>query len=784
MAEQMTSAQVFFAYPSQPQQLGTTIEAAAQSLRSGSLTAKTWREMDIAGQFIASGVMKELDDADLVVLDITRLNFNVTFEAGYAMAKHKKVLPAVNTSLKPVVKEISQLGLFDTIGYESYQSSVELSKLVNVSLMKPGMELRVFDIDHSAPVYVLDTLHKTDASLRIASKIKKARIRFRSFDPKEQARLSANEAYRNVSQSVAVVINLLSSQATDFEYNNLRGAFLAGLALGLDRETVVFQDGEEPVPLDYRDFVSVYKGPNDIDPRINELAPKVMEALQLKAGTEIVQTLGTLEKLDLGAPAAENEMTNLGEYYVPTDEFNKTMAGNVRLVVGRKGAGKTALFLQLRDKKRQDRSRLVLDLRPEGHQLKRLKDAVLNVLAEAVKEHVATAFWEYSLLLEIAYKLLEKDKFTYRRESERISKYEKLAALYENSGRGAGEGDFSERLRELTDRISSEFETKYGISGVSHLNVGEVTDLIYKQDISTLRETLSEYLNQRNEVWILFDNIDKGWPTHGVQMADIVILRALLEATRKIEQSFARKQLSLHTVVFLRNDVFELLVNESPDRGKEARVSLDWTDPDRLRELLRRRIVHGGLFAKDASFSSVWSSICASHVEGNESSEFIIERSLMRPRNLLTLIGYAKSNAVNLRHSFIQQDDILKACRTYSADIGNEIGLEIRDVHPAAEDILYFFMDSKSWMNVGEVKAVLSQAKVPPDDFLRVIELLVWFSFLGIVRESGTEVAEVFIYDVYYDMKKMRVLARGLEDDGTILCVHKAFWPFLNIAEK
>lgn len=49
--------------------------------------------------------------------------------------------------------------------------------------------------------------------------------------------------------------NLLSSNATDARFNNLRAAFLAGIAYGLEKESIIFQEGDEPVPLDYRDFV-------------------------------------------------------------------------------------------------------------------------------------------------------------------------------------------------------------------------------------------------------------------------------------------------------------------------------------------------------------------------------------------------------------------------------------------------------------------------------------------------------------------------------------------------
>ena len=118
--------------------------------------------------------------------------------------------------------------------------------------------------------------------------------------------------------------------------------------------------------------------------------------------------------------------------------------------------------------------------------------------------------------------------------------------------------------------------------------------------------------------------------------------------------------------------MYELLVNESPDRGKESRVSLDWTDPDLLRELLRRRITGNGFLPADTSFSDAWRQICATHVLVEDTADFLIERSLMRPRNLLLLVNHCRSNAINLQHEKMLQEDILKACDNYSADIGNE----------------------------------------------------------------------------------------------------------------
>lgn len=776
--------QIFVAYPSEPAVICTAIETAREICNRAILpfVVETWRQNDVAGRFIVEGILEKIQKAEFVVADITRLNFNVVFEVGYAIGKEKRVVLILNEAADPDIRGITHLGIFDTIGYTRYANGTEVASIIKNIGDRTPLHFPDPGIDRSAPIYLLDTLHKTDTALRIVSRIKKSRLRYRSFDPNEQPRLATGEAFRNVRASIAVVVNLLSSNSTDFKYNNLRGAFLAGLGMGCGREVLILQEGDEPVPIDYRDFVCVYRVPDDIDKYIAELVPKVTDGIQDPAIEPATKVRGLLEKLNLGAPAAENEATVLASYYVPTDEYNTALSGMVRLAVGRKGSGKTALFFRLRDKVRGDRKNVVLDLKPDGHQLKRFRFLVLDVLQDAVKEHVATAFWEYVLLLEICYKLLEKDREVHVRDHTILLPYQRLAELYASDALIA-EGDFSERMLKLVQRISDEFVELQSKKKVQYLSAGEVTQLIYKHDIPRLKAELTEYLKLKKQVWILFDNIDKGWPTHGVEPTDIVVLRGLLDAARKIEQMLARQDIEVHSIVCVRNDVYDHLVDRSPDRGKHEKVSLDWTDPDLLREFLRLRIVHGAL-PKDYPFETAWSQICVSHVQGEESSQYLIERSLMRPRNLLTLVNYAKSNAVNLGHTQIEADDISKACSSYSKDLVNDIGLEIRDVFPEAEDVLYYFIGSKPVVTLGEVRSALKSLPLTVDRVTDLVEMLMWFAFLGVPQTDSGDAEGVFIHQVQYDIKKLRMLVGNLTDDAASLCLHKAFWPFLEIASR
>ena len=772
---------VFVCYPSEPPQLGQTIEAAAGRVRSAELFhIETWRQLDIPGRFLADSILTKIDAADFVVADITRLNFNVTFEVGYAIGRKKRTFLTSNKALNPDDKSIGQLGVYDTIGHENYENSNDLSDHISKVNDIAPLEFPLYEID-PAPIFVLDTLYKTDASLRILSRIKKSRISYRSYDPNEQARLSTSDAYRSVAKSIAVVVNLLSSNATDARFNNLRAAFLAGIAYGMEKDTIIFQEGDEPVPLDYRDFVSIYKHPHDVDQYINELVPRVAEKL-FSYSQRPLESKGFLAGLDLGDPAAENEFTKLSEYYVETDEFHKVLAGDVRLVVGRKGSGKSALFFRARDILRENRRLIVLDLRPEGHQLKRFRDLVLDRLSESIQEHVTTAFWEYVLLLEVCYKVLEKDRQRHVSDHTLFKPYQKLATLYSADQITGGDADFSERMLRLVNRLSDEFTDKVGAEGRAYLSAQEVTQLIFKHEIPELRDQLVVYLGHKDGVTIFFDNIDKGWPTRGITNTDIIILRGLLEASRKLERLFQTRDINCQFSVFLRNDVYELLVNESPDRGKESRVSLDWTDPDLLRELLRRRLIYNGIVATD-SFDEAWRRISASHIDGEDTAEYLLRRTLLRPRNFLRLINYCKSIAVNLGHQKFTSDDIQKAVATFSADIVNEIGLEIRDIFPNAEDIPYYFVEAKPHMTMTEVRAILDKTPLIHSEYETVIEALLWFGFLGVLQSREGNNEEIYIYNVYYDMKKLQYLVNGVQQGQSRFCIHPAFWPFLDIRE-
>ena len=96
---------------------------------------------------------------------------------------------------------------------------------------------------------------------------------------------------------------------------------------------------------------------------------------------------------------------------------------------------------------RRHRQNVVLDLRPEGFQLRKFKDVVLKYLESGTKEHTITAFWEYLLLLEICHKIIETDRDLHVKNHDLYDPYRGLLTEYAGDDY-VSERDFAERMFE------------------------------------------------------------------------------------------------------------------------------------------------------------------------------------------------------------------------------------------------------------------------------------------------------------------------------------------------
>jgi hypothetical protein len=151
------------AYPSEPPEIGETIRRAIETVRQQSRFSglALWEENDVPGRFIANEVLLKIESGSVFVADVTRLNFNVVFEVGYAIGAGKRAFLVRNELLIDDAKA-KLVGIFDTLGHKPYRDSAQLAEmLLGISDLSP---LRVDRATNPrAPVYLVLPQAKGDA---------------------------------------------------------------------------------------------------------------------------------------------------------------------------------------------------------------------------------------------------------------------------------------------------------------------------------------------------------------------------------------------------------------------------------------------------------------------------------------------------------------------------------------------------------------------------------------------------------------------------------------------
>jgi hypothetical protein len=762
----------FFLFASTPREIASTIETAVTKLQQMRPKSEpsSWKHLDTPGQIIFCEICRGIREAATVIADVTTLNFNVLFELGFAVGLGLPTVPIRDTSFGSDRKLFDQLGMLDTLGYLDFSDSDGLARGLADRLPGKPLPFGEHRPENTSPLYVLKAPIPTDGATALLSAIKKSGIKFRAFDPSETSRLPLAEAHRQVAKSLGMMAHLLGPQrGQDGLVHDARCAIVAGLALAQEQVVTLFDGSASSWPIDYRDIIVTYSNLGQIKQLLEEPVRTITDRLQSARPEAERHPVNLLARIDLGDMAAENEQPGLREYFVPTGQSNQARRGHARLVIGRKGSGKTAIFYDVRNSVFPKRKSIVLDLMPEGHQFLRLKEVVLERLSAGLQEHTMVAFWNYVLLIEIARKILRTDQASAYRDPEVLNRYEHLKNLCDGLEGGVNE-DFSQRLLSLMARLAEAGK------GASREELGDtITKFLYSNEIVVLAEAVGQYVaGEKESVWLLVDNLDKGWPVKGADATDIVVVHSLLEATRKLQRSFDDAGIDFKCLVFLRTDIYEHLLRETRDKGKDTPIRLDQFDQAVFEQIVRSRITASA--GVETGFAALWSQLAESHIGSEDSFTYIVDRTLMRPRDLLMFLQTCVEVALNRGHSRIHAEDILQAERSYSYETLFQTAAELENTNPICAAAMLEFRSAQSRLTPGTVVGILREAGMEDDLVGGAIELLVWFGFLGVTGQGFTE--DTYSHSVQFNM---RALMQPVEKGHASFVIHPAFHRALEI---
>jgi hypothetical protein len=430
-----------------------------------------------------------------------------------------------------------------------------------------------------------------------------------------------------------------------------------------------------------------------------------------------------------GDVAAEDDAVL--DYFLTTDAVTRIKNGEVFLVLGRKGAGKTALVRHFAEGNGKGLSRrLNLAGYPWAVHAQRIDRGSSDVEA-----YVSS--WRYLIAVQLAALALARTRGATDESAKAIRQF-----LTDNYGGETLELD--DVLRPSKLRLSSmSFEPQVfgcklgGIALDRHAN-----DLKLGTELNALSDMLLAATSRlarkagAPSLMLHFDELDQGISTLTDERARM--LAGLVLAVRAVRQGSREGGVPLKPVVYLRSDLWNKLSFSDKNKITEKlALRLEW-DSDSLLELVTAR-----LRAKLGP-GARWETI-TSHEQlrnSNNKWNFILSRTFLRPRDVIKFLNSALAEAKRRNDDplVLGNPDVVSAREAYSAYLKAELDDEIMAHWPQWEEAL-------------QACSAISTMTFQRDEFEReyeqrrssgntascdeALETLYRFSVIGYERRSG-----------------------------------------------
>lgn len=744
---------IFFAYESGHQDNIDAITKACSEYNSHqkSYYAKTWEELKVGGRIINKTILNAIDNCEIFACDLTYLNHNVLFEFGYAIAKKRKILVFLNDSVKGASQNYQDFRIFRNIGYEPFVNYKNILKELQVKAHIQSHlldEIIKFDKNEekSFDIFYVTSKIKNQASLELTDEINSLGLKLVSDDVSEVEYQTLLWYIKSIITSKNVIIHLVGYDKNESSNENAESSFFAGFACGLGRKVLLVAPHPFKAPIDYEDILIEYHNSQDCVERTLDWIFKVDEAqpaleVKEKAATSEIQL--NLLKLGIGCEIAELERKELLNYFIEIDAYRKAFSRNSSIFVGRKGSGKSAIFIKLESTLNLGRDNYNVILRPDSDEL--LGNIELSTLYnnERSKNQFLKTVWQFvifSKLILIINKRLEnkKEEFSHYQFSDD----ESLIIDFVKSNKNIISLNFYGAINKI-------HEIYKGRQVIDNPNVLEP---FYVNYLGPLIKNVKQYFSKLKyfNIYILADNLDKSWDEKSDLNLQSSMIFNLLEYCGKILNEIQSKENldnKIHTIVFLRKDIFDFIlrVSREPDKLTIQSYEIAWEkNLNLLRTIIDKRIGYILGLRDTNDVDNIWDEYF--DINGNKHPYDIIENSVIyRPRDIIFFVSKLFEAAVNNSHEKVLKTDLDYAVEAYSNFLNKNLIAEMKAEFPKIEDILIQLQRENihELVDYNLFTKVLSHHNYSPDKTNSLLKSLFEKEYLiGLIENTGE-----FLYD-------------------------------------
>lgn len=468
-----------------------------------------------------------------------------------------------------------------------------------------------------------------------------------------------------------------------------------------------------------------------------------------------------------GDTTAENDGVMLKNAFVPTADFRSLIESDDRtVVVGRRGTGKSALYLELKKHWSADKRTIVISFAPEDAEVIGFRSLLKPFSTSFNLARASTRLlWRYAMLMEVAcnikrnYKtsgvVLENELL-----AEHVLKWESVS------------GGIITRCRAIAKKYLSTDSPEEAVGDLSgNLNL-------------TALETnvINAIENTGKKVILLMDRLDEGYEPDPVGIGIITgLVYASIELNKKTE--------FIRPIIFLRDNIYRALAKEDPDysrniEGQVMRLHWDWAQ---LLTLVAARMRLSFKIDQEKD-QRVWDRCTSGELQGRDGFKKCLQFTLYRPRDLLSLLNESFFCASRQDRSEAIVEDLEYAAKAISVTRLEDLWKEYQKVFPSINFAVNAFANGEPELKIGDainlINSVVETTKDSlPRDVLADVRLLevsgllqglYSVGFLGVHEDSASTFT--FCHDGRTPNKAF------VESDRVL--VHPCYWLGLNLSRN
>lgn len=367
---------------------------------------------------------------------------------------------------------------------------------------------------------------------------------------------------------------------------------------------------------------------------------------------------------NVGSAAAEHDSQFLEECFVDTGDLELLLdrKSPKRIIVGRTGAGKTALLYRLNQSGNH-----VISLSPHDLSLNFIATNKVIAFFEEAGVNLAPFYvllWKHLLVVElIKNKFQIKDEAAYKNFMRAIpsmvgkrDRNKELALDYFQTWGNKFWQTTEERIKDLTNRVESSLSASvngkmtgvdFNIEGAKSLTTEQRTEIrehgldavsrVQIRELENMLTVLEENIfdDDRNPYYVTIDMLDEDWADDRIRFK---LIRSLIDVVNRF------KRLSnVKIILALRHDLLykvlhlETVSGFQEEKFKSLYLNLKWEKKDlesivetRINSLIKRHYTNG-----DVGFNDVF----PSRIDGLSTLTYMLERTFYRPRDIIVFVN-------------------------------------------------------------------------------------------------------------------------------------------------